>query len=118
MSMTKEHAEQFGDKPAIVCCRAVKGTVITPAELEDPAIFADLEESGLIAITPDTLKVGEVLGATLKKDVDGLTSLTADLLDGVKKQPAAAPAAVPAGAVCRASGGVLHIKADQVIGLD
>jgi D-proline reductase (dithiol) PrdA len=47
VSITKEHAAKLGGKPAIVCCRTVKGTTINPADLEDPAIFADLEESGL-----------------------------------------------------------------------
>lgn len=117
MSMTNEHAEQYKDSPAVVCCRATKGTVLTAAELEDPAIFPDLEESGLITITPETLTVQEVLGATLIKDVDGLTSLTADMFEGLKPKaaPAAAPSAAPAGA---AFAGVLHIKADSVTGLD
>ncbi|MDR2893160.1 MAG: D-proline reductase (dithiol) proprotein PrdA [Deltaproteobacteria bacterium] len=125
MSMTKEHAEQYKDKPAVVCCRATKGTVITAAELEDPGIFPDLEESGLITITPETLTVGEVIGATLTRDVDGLTSLTAAMLDGVTKKAEAAPAPVAAAAPAAAApvaaaccGGVLHIKADSVTGLD
>ncbi|MCL2520446.1 MAG: D-proline reductase (dithiol) proprotein PrdA [Spirochaetaceae bacterium] len=120
--MTKEHAAKFSDKPAIVCCRTVKGTTIGPAELEDPAIFNDLEESGLITITADTLTVGEVLGAVLKKDIDALTSLTADLLDGVKVKavaPAvASPAAVSNVASAVPAGGMFYFKADKADGIE
>lgn len=124
MSITKELAEQFHDKPAVVCCRTTKGTCLVPADLEDPSIFADLEESGLVTITPDTLTIGQVLGAVLKKDVDGLTNLTAELLDGVKAAPAAAPVSAPAPAAAAAApaisfgGGMVRLKADQVTGLD
>jgi D-proline reductase (dithiol) PrdA len=124
--MTKEHAAQLADKPAIVCCRTVKGTVISSADLEDPAIFPDLEESGLITITPETLTVGEVIGATLKIDIDALNCLTADILDGVKfKAGTAAPAvAAPAPAAAGKSaapqfgGGVFHFKVDKADGLE
>lgn len=86
MSITRELAHEFKDSPAIVCCRTTKGTVISPGDLEDPSIFKDMEESGLISITEDTLTIGEVLGAKLVKDIDGLTSLTADLLEGTLKK--------------------------------
>ena len=126
MSITKEHAAKLSDKPAIVCCRAVKGTVISPADLEDPGIFKDLEESGLVTITPDTLTVGEVLGAVLKKDVDALTCLTADLLDGVKARavaPASAPAAAGSpvasvGAPVSQASGMFYFKADKADGIE
>ncbi len=128
MSITKETAQQFLDKPAIVCCRTTKGTVIAPSDLEDPHIFADLEESGLITITPETLTIGEVLGATLTQDVEGLSSLTAAVLEGVKPKAGAAASptagAAPAAAVAAPGasavvcGGVLHIKADQINGFE
>lgn len=124
MSITKEHAAQFNDKPAIVCCRTEKGTTIAPADLEDPAIFKDLEESGLITITPETLTIEEVLGAVLKKDIDALTSLTADVLDGVKaKAKTPAPAAPSAGAApkataSRSAGGMFYFKADKADGIE
>lgn len=124
MSITKEHAEQLKDKPAFVCCRTLKGTALAPADLEDPAIFDDLQDSGLINITPDTLTIGEVLGATLTKDVDALTGLTADMLEGVtpkaaggQPEVAALLPAPPAGQQ-PSLGGVVRIKADQVCGLD
>ena len=139
MSMTKAHAEKLKDRPAVVCCRTTKGTVIGPAELEDPEIFPDLEDSGLITLSDDVLCIGDVMGATLTQDVDGLTPLTADMLEGVQA-PASDPAAVApatpavnaqAGAQASAPvmasavapmtdvcGGFIHIKADQVTGLD
>lgn len=86
MSITTELAKQFKNSPAIVCCRTTKGTAISAADLEDPSIFKDMEESGLIKITEDTLTIGEVLGKKLVKDIEGLTSLTADLLEGVEKK--------------------------------
>jgi D-proline reductase (dithiol) PrdA len=130
MSITKEHAAQLQDKPAVVCCRTVKGTKLAPADLEDPAIFADLQESGLISITPDTLTIGEVLGAVLNRDVDGLTSLTADMLEGVqlraKAEPLSPIAPAPsapeeASGVARpakSSGGVFHLKVKQATDLE
>lgn len=123
MSITKETAEQLKDKPAVVCCRTTKGTAISSSDLEDPTLFADLEESGLITLTQDTLTIGQVLGATLKKDVEGLTGLTADLLDGVRdvavaKEAAPAPAATTAPPVNCGGYGVLRFKAESVSGLD
>jgi D-proline reductase (dithiol) PrdA len=128
MSITKEHAAQLQDKPAFVCCRTVKGTKIAPADLEDPAIFGDLAESGLITITPETLTIAEVLGAVLKKDVDALTGLTAELLDGVNAKTAtAAPASAGAGpaaagpgkaAAQPSSSGVFYFKADKADGIE
>lgn len=124
MSITKEHAEQLKDKPAFVCCRTLKGTALAPADLEDPAIFDDLQDSGLINITSDTLTIGEVLGATLTKDVDALTGLTADMLEGVTPKAAggqpevAALLPAPPGGQQPSLGGVVRIKADQICGLD
>jgi D-proline reductase (dithiol) PrdA len=123
MSLTNEYAQEHKDSPAIVCCRTTKGTTISSSDLEDPAIFPDMEESGLIKITPDTLTIGEVLGATLKHDVDGLTSLTAAMLDGVKKKAAEPAKAAPAiGGVGEVSNfvqnGVLHIEAAEIKGLN
>ena len=127
MSITLEHAKEMQDKPAVVCCRTTKGTVLSSSDLEDPSLFADLEESGLITLTAETLTIGEVLGATLTRDVDGLTALQADMLDGVKAKaaPAAAPVAAPKapapailGVPAQACGGMIHIKADSITGLE
>lgn len=84
MSITLESAKEHENDLAVVCCRTEEGTEIGPSNLEDPAIFADLEDSGLLTIPSNCLKIGEVLGAKLVKTIDSLTPLTADLLEGVK----------------------------------
>lgn len=118
MSITRELALQLKDSPAVVCCRTTKGTAIAPSDLEDPSIFPDMVESGLIHLTPDTLTIGEVLGATLLQDIDGLTNLTADLLEGVT--PKATPKTDEGESVVSTSTipGTIRIVADQISGLD
>lgn len=100
MSITAETAKHHENDPAVTCCRFEAGTVIAPSNLEDPAIFGDLEDSGLLKMPENGLKIGQVLGAALKVTVDALTPLTADMLDGVKGASApaaeAAPEAAPA----------------------
>lgn len=117
MSITKETAMKHANDPAITCCRFEAGVTIEPSNLEDPAIFPDLVDSGLLKIPEDCLKIGQVLGAKLTKTVDALTPLTNALVDGI--QAAAAPAAevkaaaapaVAASSSCgAASSGVLKI---------
>lgn len=75
MSITKALAEQFANSPAVLCCRRVKGTVLSPEDLEDPSIFPDMIESGLIQLSEDVLNISDVLGKTLAEDVEGLTAL-------------------------------------------
>ena len=85
LAITKEQAMEHKDSYAITCCRFEEGTVIEPSHIEDPNLIPDLEESGLIEIPEDCLKIGEVLGAILKKTVDALTPLTPDLVEGYTK---------------------------------
>lgn len=85
MSITKETAMEHINDYAVTCCRFEAGTVIDPSNLEDPNIIPDLEVSGLLEIPENCLKIGEVLGAKLKKTIDSLTPLTEEFLDGVKK---------------------------------
>lgn len=85
MSMSAEHAEELKNELAIVCCRTEKGTTISAENLEDPAIFPDLEDSGLLTIPSNCLKIGEAMGAKLIKTIDSLTPLTPELLEGVKE---------------------------------
>lgn len=85
MSITKETAMEHINDYAVTCCRFQAGTVIDPSNLEDPNIIPDLEVSGLLEIPENCLKIGEVLGAKLKKTIDSLTPLTEEFLDGVKK---------------------------------
>ena len=48
MSITAETAKAHAHDPAVLCCRAEGGITIEPANLEDPAIFDDLVDSGLL----------------------------------------------------------------------
>lgn len=82
MSMTDEHAEEFKNEVAVVCCRTEEGTILTAANLEDPSIFPDLVDSGLLTIPGDCLKVGQVIGAKLTKTIDSLTPLTPAIVEG------------------------------------
>lgn len=84
MSITAEMAKEHAKDPAVLCCRAEAGTVLQASNLEDPNIFPDLEDSGLLAIPDNVLKIEQVLGATLTKTVDSLVPLTPDLVKGVQ----------------------------------
>ena len=91
MSITKETLEQHLKDPAIFCCRRQKGLVIGAADLEDPSLFDDMVESGLLSLSPEGLRIGQVLGSTLLTDVEALTPITRDVLDKVNES-AEAPA--------------------------
>lgn len=81
MSITAETAKQHANDPAVLCCRAEEGTVLEPANFEDPAIFPDLIDSGLLN-TDGALKLCQVLnGSKLTKTVDSLTPITPDIVD-------------------------------------
>lgn len=81
MSISAETAKQHANDPAVLCCRAEEGTVLEPANFEDPAIFPDLVDSGLLNLD-GALTLGQVLnGSKLTKTVDSLTPITADIVD-------------------------------------
>jgi D-proline reductase (dithiol) PrdA len=82
MSMSDEHAKEFENEVAVVCCRTEEGTILTAANLEDPGIFPDLVDSGLLTIPANSLKIGQVIGAKLTKTVDSLTPLTPEIVEG------------------------------------
>ena len=48
MSITAETAKAHANDPAVLCCRAEGGITIEAANLEDPAIFDELVDSGLL----------------------------------------------------------------------
>ena len=95
MSITAETAKAHAKDPAVLCCRAEEGITIEAANLEDPAIFDDLVDSGLLNLE-GVLTIEQVLGAKLKKTCDSLTALTPDVVEGYK-EASAEPAAVPGG---------------------
>ena len=51
MSISLEYALENKNQPAVLCCRAEEGTVLSEHNLEDPAIFDDLVDSGLLDLT-------------------------------------------------------------------
>ena len=121
MSITAETAKAHAHDPAVLCCRAEAGITFEPANLEDPAIFDDLVDSGLLNLD-GCLTIEEVLGAKLTKTCDSLCPLTNDVLDGVKapttpaeekaEEEAPAEEAAPAAPVATAAtvaGGTLKI---------
>ncbi|MSR93629.1 D-proline reductase (dithiol) proprotein PrdA [Clostridiaceae bacterium 68-1-5] len=119
MSITAETAKEHAHDPAVLCCRAEAGITIEAANLEDPAIFDDLVDSGLLNLD-GALTIEQVLGAKLTKTCDSLTPITADVVEGAKAatvaeeavaeevaEEAAAPAAAPVATA--APGGMLKI---------
>jgi len=118
MAMSVEKAQKYAKKPAVTCCRFEAGAIVSPDLLEDPSIFDDLVDSGLLELNDNVLSIEAVLGAKLIKTVDALTPLTADVLDGVQAVAAqetkeevqeevvaeAAPVVAPAAPVAQGSG--------------
>ena len=92
MSISAEYALEHKNDPAVLCCRAEAGVVLSEHNLEDPAIFDDLVESGLLKLD-GAVTIGQAMGATLTKTADSLTPLTPDLLEGMKEVEEEAPAA-------------------------
>lgn len=87
MSMSDNHALELKNELAVLCCRTEEGTIISAVNLEDPAIFPDMLETGLMTIPENCLKIGEVLGAKLIRTVDSLTPITSDMIEGgIKKE--------------------------------
>jgi len=136
MSMSAEHAAELKNELAVLCCRTEEGTVISAGNLEDPTIFPDMVDSGLLTIPADCLKIGEVLGAKLLKTIDSLTPLTPDVLEGVAKLEAPAEKEEPVveeavveevpevieepemETVVICEGGVLRIRIEEGKGID
>ena len=90
MSITAETAKAHAKDPAVLCCRAEAGITIEPANLEDPAIFDELVDSGFLNLD-GCLTIEQVLGAKLSKTSDSLCPLTADNVDGIKEVAEEAP---------------------------
>ncbi len=124
MSIELEYALEHKKDPAVLCCRLEGGNEITHHNLEDPAIFPDLIDTGLLSID-GCLTIEQVLGATLKETSDSLTPLTPAIVDNIQEvkeegaddaaeeaSAAEAPAAevsVPAGTQISVGGGVVKL---------
>ena len=96
MSITNETVKKHLKNPAILCCQRPKGTIISAADLEDPSLFEDMEEAGLLELSPEGLTIEQVLGATLVNNTDALTPILPAMLDKVNEvavKPEIAPKA-------------------------
>ena len=123
MSIELEYALEHKNDPAVLCCRMEPGE-ISHHNLEDPAIFPDLVDTGLLNLD-GALTIGQCIGATLKEVRDSLTPLTADIVDNIQnpdaaggdapaeeaaeEAPAAPAMAVPAGTQMTFGGGVVKL---------
>ena len=117
MSITAETAKAHANDPAVLCCRAEGGITIEPANLEDPAIFDELVDSGLLNLD-GCLKIGQVLGAKLTKTSDSLCPLTADNVEGFKSDDDLAAEEAPSEEEAPAAsvqGAVTTIKHGKVV---
>lgn len=123
MSITKDTLQKHLTDPAVFCCRRAKGTVIGADDLEDPTLFDDMVDAGLLTLSDDGLTIEEVLGSTLQKDVEALTPITKDVLDKVNPKSAKPVETVPAEAPAKAAApeaapsGTIHLKIDKLEGL-
>lgn len=120
MSITAETAKAHANDPAVLCCRAEAGITIEPANLEDPAIFDELVDSGLLNLD-GCLTISQVLGAKLTKTSDSLCPLTADNVDGIQEAAAEAAEEEPAAEVeavvpaVSVEGAVMTVKSGKVV---
>ena len=123
MSITKDTLQKHLTDPAVFCCRRAKGTVIRADDLEDPTLFDDMVDAGLLTLSDDGLTIEEVLGSTLQKDVEALTPITKDVLDKVNPKSAKPVETVPTAAPAKAAApeaapsGTIHLKIDKLEGL-
>lgn len=121
MSITAETAKEHAKDPAVLCCRAEGGITIEAANLEDPAIFDELVDAGLLKLD-GVLTIEQVLGAKLVKTCDSLTPLTPDVVEGIKEatveeqktetaeEKEAAPTVVAPADSVSVSNGILRIR--------
>ena len=121
MSITAETAKAHVNDPAVLCCRAEAGITFEAANLEDPAIFDELVDSGLLTLD-GCLTIGQVLGAKLTKTSDSLSPLTPDNVEGYKDsvpeeepEPEADPAESSQPAAVSVAGAVTQIQHGKVV---
>ncbi len=84
MSITAETAKEHAKDPAVLCCRIEEGTKITASNLEDPTIFDDLVESGLLNLE-GCLHIEQVIGSTMTKTCDSLSPITKEIIDVIQE---------------------------------
>ncbi|UZQ50314.1 D-proline reductase (dithiol) proprotein PrdA [Clostridium kluyveri] len=120
MSITKEIVKKHLKDPAIFCCQRKKGLVIGEHDLEDPTLFEDMIEAGLMTLSDHGLTIEEVLGKTLIKDADALTSITRDMLDDINeisKTEYKTPVGTKELQIHEIKNGMIHIEIEKLKGL-
>lgn len=116
MSITRETLKQHLKDPAIFCCRRQKGLVISAADLEDPTLFDDMVEAGLLTLSDEGLTIEQVLGSTLQCDVEALTPITKAVLDKIneidapKAEVQSISEAEPTVSTTEGGSGMIHIE--------
>ncbi|MCL2855431.1 MAG: D-proline reductase (dithiol) proprotein PrdA [Defluviitaleaceae bacterium] len=81
MAISVDNVKANASKPAISCCRFEAGVVVDHSHLEDPALFGDLEDSGLLTIPADCYTIGQVMGGKIIKTIGALTPMTAEYVE-------------------------------------
>ena len=118
MSMTKEQLQAHLNDPAIFCCMRKKGLVISEADLEDPTIFDDMVDSGLLTLSEEGLKIKDVLGKTLLVDAEALTPIKREMID-MKDDKCDKAEALDVKEIEKGDeAGMIHLKIDKLEGLD
>jgi D-proline reductase (dithiol) PrdA len=98
--------------------------------LEDPALFDDMLDAGLMTVSEDGLTIGQVLGRTLIADCEALQSIKAEMVDGAgdasftagpaakspAKQAKQAPA-IPVRQGTDAGNAMIHLEIGEAKGL-
>jgi len=122
MSMSAENAapltadilEGVSEK-AVLKYNKKAGEVIKVSDLENPMHFEKLQDSLLIDLTDRVLKREDVVGKVLRTDVNAITAITPDLLEGYEEEEKMGE--TPR-ATTSLSGGVLRIKIAEGRGID
>jgi Glycine/sarcosine/betaine reductase component B subunits. len=128
MSISNETVKEHLKDPAIFCCQRKKGITIGAADLEDPNLFEDMIEAGLLALSEEGLTIEQVLGTTLTKDCDALTPILASMIDKVnetkeqekkvqEKKETTAEASTVYQSKISGVDGMIHIEIDKLEGL-
>ncbi|WP_101772644.1 D-proline reductase (dithiol) proprotein PrdA [Peptostreptococcus faecalis] len=129
MSITNETAKAHANDPAVSCCRFEAGSIVEAANLEDPAIFPDLIDSGLLEIPENALTIGQVLGAKATATIDALQPMTTDNIvdyaenvdseeEEVAEEVTTNEVVAPAASTSNVSGGVLKISIAEGKGIN
>ncbi len=115
MSITSDTLRQHLKDPAVFCCRRQKGTVIGPGDLEDPSLFKEMLDSGLVALDARGLTIEAALGKTIARDCEALTAILPEMVEGASVAPSIA--STPAAPATPTAPGGVRIEIARLEGL-